>query len=303
MKRKLVKQGAATLMISLPSKWTKQFNLKKGDEIDIEEKGKNIVIGTQPSKEIKKAKINISEFKHVWRRVISALYKAGYDEIQINFEKSDEITKVYSVLQEFIGFEIISQSQDGCVIKEIAETKETDFQTIFNRTFSILLSIAEDCAGALKSRNASLLGTIPERDLIVNKYANFCRRIINKGMVEQNESPMLYFIIEGLETMGDVYKGFAKHLFETKSIPNNKIIKSFEEINQSLADFRSLSVKFEKQKIVKFTEKWEELKKNVDELAKTKSVPEAKTISYISEMLQLLDSLVGPLLILNSGNL
>ena len=33
MKRKLVKQGAGTMMISLPTKWIKENNLDKGDEV------------------------------------------------------------------------------------------------------------------------------------------------------------------------------------------------------------------------------------------------------------------------------
>ncbi|MBW3022834.1 hypothetical protein KY308_01910, partial [Candidatus Woesearchaeota archaeon] len=216
MRRKLVKQGAATLMVSLPSKWAQRCNLKKGNEVDILEKGKELIIKPESVPETKKISVNISELKHVWRRAVSALYKAGYDEIQINFDKPEEITKVYSVLQEFVGFEIINQTETGCIIKEIVETRETDFQTIYGRTFSMLLSIADDFLNALKNKNMELMGTIPGRDLIVNKYANFCRRIINKGLVEPEESPMLYFIIEGLETLGDSYKSFSKHIFETK---------------------------------------------------------------------------------------
>ena len=50
MKRKIVKQGAATLMISLPSKWCKKFGLKKGDEVDIETANDSLLVSP---KEIK----------------------------------------------------------------------------------------------------------------------------------------------------------------------------------------------------------------------------------------------------------
>ena len=43
MKRKLVKQGPATLMVSLPVKWLQSQNLNKGDEVDIEVKDNKIV--------------------------------------------------------------------------------------------------------------------------------------------------------------------------------------------------------------------------------------------------------------------
>jgi len=44
MKRKLIEQGGGTLMVSLPSRWIRDFELEKGDEVEIEEIGKQIII-------------------------------------------------------------------------------------------------------------------------------------------------------------------------------------------------------------------------------------------------------------------
>ena len=62
MKRKLVQQGAATMMVSLPSKWIKKFGLKKGDEIDLEEKGSIINIYPELKKERNKIIIEINSW-------------------------------------------------------------------------------------------------------------------------------------------------------------------------------------------------------------------------------------------------
>jgi len=43
MKRKVSQIGPATLMVSLPSKWAKQFGVKKGSELEIEEKGNKLL--------------------------------------------------------------------------------------------------------------------------------------------------------------------------------------------------------------------------------------------------------------------
>ena len=303
MKRSIVKQGAATLMVSLPSKWTKKYHLNKGDEVDIVEKGRDLLITSEVVPEIRKATINISELKDIWRRVISALYKAGYDEIKINFSKPEDISKIYSVLHEFVGFEIISQTEKGCTIKEIVEAKETNFNSITSRTFNMLLSIAEDCSNALKNKNIEILGTIPERDLIINKYANFCRRIINKGLVNQNDAPMLYYIIEGLESIGDIYKDFARYSFEAKTMPDKKIIEIFERVNMLLNDFQIIFSNFDREKIVDLGSRILKTIKEINEMFKTKSVSESRMLNYISEILQTIQNLVGPLLILNSEKL
>ena len=60
MKRKVIKLADKTSVVSLPSKWIKNYKVEKGDELDLEEIGNSILI--KPSKqqtEIKKIEINI----------------------------------------------------------------------------------------------------------------------------------------------------------------------------------------------------------------------------------------------------
>ncbi len=44
MKRKVSLHGPSTLTVSLPSKWVKKYCIKKGDELDIEEKNSTLII-------------------------------------------------------------------------------------------------------------------------------------------------------------------------------------------------------------------------------------------------------------------
>ena len=47
MKRKIIKQGHNTLTVTLPSKWVKDLNLSAGDEIELIEKDKSILITSE----------------------------------------------------------------------------------------------------------------------------------------------------------------------------------------------------------------------------------------------------------------
>ena len=49
-KRKVSLIGPSTLMVSLPSKWVKEFGVKKGDEINITENGPNLLLESQKLK-------------------------------------------------------------------------------------------------------------------------------------------------------------------------------------------------------------------------------------------------------------
>ena len=54
MKRKIIKQGSGTLTISLPTNWAKLFKLKSGDEIDVTQEGKMLVVSTKERFKAKK---------------------------------------------------------------------------------------------------------------------------------------------------------------------------------------------------------------------------------------------------------
>ena len=43
--RKIVQHGSSSLTVTLPKKWVEKNNLKKGNEIKVDEKGTYLVIG------------------------------------------------------------------------------------------------------------------------------------------------------------------------------------------------------------------------------------------------------------------
>ena len=44
MQRKVNQIGPSTLMVSLPSKWAKRYNVRKGDSVEVTEEGKSLHI-------------------------------------------------------------------------------------------------------------------------------------------------------------------------------------------------------------------------------------------------------------------
>ncbi|MFH1631117.1 MAG: AbrB/MazE/SpoVT family DNA-binding domain-containing protein [Candidatus Aenigmatarchaeota archaeon] len=84
MRRKIIKQGYDTLTITLPSKWTKKFHLKPGDEVELVEHDRMLQISTEKGPSLSGITIDISGLSAsvIWRHILSA-YRAGYDEIII----------------------------------------------------------------------------------------------------------------------------------------------------------------------------------------------------------------------------
>jgi len=92
MKRKVIRQGHNTFTVTIPIRWARQQGLSPGSEIDLVEKGNSLVINTDRvnTNGNTRAEIDITGMpnKLLWR-YISAVYRAGYDEIKINFDSTE----------------------------------------------------------------------------------------------------------------------------------------------------------------------------------------------------------------------
>ena len=85
MKRRVIKQGIESHTITLPKKWIKDFHIKPGQEIDITQQERSLVITPDFTvlRKIKKLKFDLSTHHIVMWRIIGAAYVTGYQEIVI----------------------------------------------------------------------------------------------------------------------------------------------------------------------------------------------------------------------------
>ncbi len=84
MKRKIIKQGRNTLTVTLPSSWARKHGIACGDEIDMLEQEKNLVLRADKGPALLGVDVDISGLTPsvIWRYILSS-YRAGYDEIRI----------------------------------------------------------------------------------------------------------------------------------------------------------------------------------------------------------------------------
>lgn len=262
MKRKLVKQGAATLMVSIPSKWAKEQGLDKGDEISIEDDGQNLIIKLEDdSKKEQKASIDVSEYSPLVNVALIHLYIKGVDELEIKFSNPEVIKKFQkSTINQLLGFEIIQQSNNRMVVKDITGIATQDIDELIKRIFFILHSMVEEFLEAIDKKQS--LEPIIEIDQSINKFVNFTLRILNKkGYMESFKTPQIYGIVSLLEQIGDIYKELAKECEETKLDKNQ--IEVLKETRQQLSIFKELLFKFEQSKVVQFAKNYENIKEKI----------------------------------------
>ena len=261
MKRKIALIGPSTLMVSLPSKWAKKYNLKKGDEIDILENENNIIVSTQKEISQKEIEINVSSLDLMLHRFIGAIYKSGYEQVKLIFQDPKQLETIYDVLRKTcIGFEIIEQSKNFVIIKEISKPEHHEFENVLRRNFLFLLSVAKDSLEAIKKQDYQELKNITLRDHNINKYSDFCRRILNKRSVSEfSKNAPLYCIIEQMEKIGDLYRDICETTYENKLNLDKNTLELYERVNDFISNFYELFYKFNFENIEAFGKKRNEI--------------------------------------------
>ncbi len=187
MKRKVVKLGPATLVVSLPSKWTKSHNVSAGDEVEVEEKAGNLILGVgKKGDEKKEITVEIKpENRHNLRHILTHIYRKGYDKITLKGEDIyDDVKK--NVKETLLGFELTNSSKDFCVIENLAEPKDQKFEILLRRLFLITKETIEKIIEDVSKNKFDNKDNVIDLNNQHDKFLSFCKRIVYSREDENN---------------------------------------------------------------------------------------------------------------------
>lgn len=278
MKRKLVQQGAATMMVSLPASWVKKKGLGKGKEVEVTEKQGSLIISTKQS-EFKKKTIRIEKEQDYMNRLLDTPYIQGYDEITVEFKDVNVVKKVLSRAEMLLGFEVVAQTSSSCTIRNVAQGMEEEFDTILRRLFLLVKTEAEDSLKAIEDKNFETLKNIPQLEKLCHKYYLFCYRLLTKyGHKIQEELPALYLTIFSLEAISDQFSYISKYIVKKKKSID---VKAFKDVVKVVKAFEKHFYNPTQQSTFEIREK---IKKTLTTLLKTKHDIVDTKLSNIAEL-------------------
>jgi phosphate uptake regulator len=196
MNRKLVKQGAATMMVSLPSEWVKQNRLVKGAEVGIQPSGKSLIVTAQAPQSKAEMELRLSGSHEVSiRTAITNAYRSGLDKVKVVFESESQFKMLAHVIKtRLIGFDITKKSKDFCIVENITEPSADQFDAILKKIFFSF----SDFIDLTKRRIAGGEEDFEEVAERIQKYDNFCRRIIFKRKIISQNSEFLWTFLSDL---------------------------------------------------------------------------------------------------------
>jgi phosphate uptake regulator len=249
MERKLVKQGNGALTITLPNEWLIKNNLRKGDNINILESGKDLILSSKNNLTDNSIDMEISTDKPFFKRYVRTAYVLGYNKITIFSSKQLPYLEINEALSSLIGFEITEQSSKKCVIESMVKYDDA-FDNIIRRIFFMVSTMFKEIILCLEKKDIVELKGLSHSEKTVNRFVDLSLRFLNqKGYTDFKKTPYIYHFLTGLEACADHLRDFCLN-----SKGNTDTIFMLD-ISSYYEDIMHLFFRYDMKKINKIKEK------------------------------------------------
>ena len=246
MKRKVVKLGPSTLVISLPKKWTNQQNIGSSSEVEVIEQGRNLLVQSDGAPEIKQSTIDLSKHKNILKRIVAGKYLSGDDEITIRVDSLAKSRLIQKRVHEMIGMEVIEQGKDFLKLKDMGSSSD-DFEVIFKRILHLLHTISNEITNNIQECDSEM-DYLEDMEFNLNIFTDYAQRLLNKkGHPQPHKTATMHTIVFLLEDIGDQYKSIANQLNHSKKLTKEEI-ELFKECNKLYQNVESLLMQPERNK-------------------------------------------------------
>lgn len=282
-------------MISLPNKWVKEWGIKKGDELELEEKGSTIKVKTEKDKKIDRVHINTTNKKErVMRWELSALHKKGHDEIDI-WHGPEQSKIIKQLLRDlYTGFEIVERTDNRTLIRSISKDDRETYEQVLRRAFLNTIDLAESLPKYYEAGEETT--ELLELEKTNNKLTNFCQRILNKyGHEEPAKTTFMYTILWNLEKIADDYK----YIIKEQKEPGKETIELMKQTAKMLREYYELYYKFDGTKLNEHSEKSKELQEKIKNAMKKE---DTITLSYLLTTVQKIRDFAASTIAVNDNN-
>lgn len=234
MRRKINRVGQNTLTVSLPSKWVKTTGLKAGDEIDVVEDNKSLIIsseGKSLSLNKKRAKVNVDGFcKVMVSRIIQELYFEGLDEIEIRYNESyiDDFKKgnkikidqhINKLLNRLIGIEIIEQSTGKIILGSLMDHETvSDVNIIQKRLFFLIKNLVDEFLLALDENFEEFNKGLYDYHDNITKFTLYYLRLLKSSNISDGKKMRLFSLFMAIDGIIDKIRHTGERIVEIKKI-------------------------------------------------------------------------------------
>ena len=303
--RRLQKIGSS-ILISLPSEWVKNHNLKKGNMVLIEVNRDNSIslfpsdVSNENIKDVTIAYPPTSMDSLV--NQIYGAYLLGYNIIRIKGKSQisfDNRELIKYAMQKLVGLEIIDEDGFNIISQFLLDENALDAEKILRRMSSIVAGMYRDTLDGLRIKESSIEKLIMSRDDEVDRQYFLLVRLIRSAMMDQKLASKLnlsnidildYRIAANhLESAGDYITDFASSMHD---IFHTNLFDMITDVSLLIEKMQESSVaaftnknRSESIEVVKMYNKFNELMNSIKELsAKSETKDSESTIAVLNSI-------------------
>lgn len=246
--RKLIKFGNSSYVISLPSKWIRKNELKKGDMVYFEENGNNELILNPKEKERKSEDKEMTldvtgkDRDYIYRE-LSTAYMNNFRTINIIGKDLQEKSQfVKKTLQNLMALEIMEQTSKNITAKDFLDISTISISEMIRKVDIIVRSLISDSMLTMEEDNFE---DVYQRDAEVNKLSLLLFRIIKVAMnnPQSTKQPELspinllgcWEMTVYLERIADEAKRVSR--FVSKGKPKGKNAREFKDLYSKIEKY------------------------------------------------------------------
>lgn len=189
--RKLQEIGK-TLYVSLPKRWTRKMQLKRGDAVTLIQQSDGSVIIYPEFKEESSMQIilvDAKESRQSLRRRITGAYVDGFDIIQLKAKEKlteEQHNIVREITEDLFGLEVIEIASNLVTIQCLL-TKTLPIERTVQRIHNIIKSMFSETISALKEREINLARGVAKRMRDVERLSLVTHRLLRSQILHPTE--------------------------------------------------------------------------------------------------------------------
>lgn len=299
MERKVVKHGPGTLTISLPKSFVESQRIRQGQYLQLLEAGSNLLVSKGPSAP-QKATLSFqrtmfrlndcevdanNDLQRTVRLLVGAAYRRGVDELEVTFDQPEVLDILQQQSREvLIGFEIVDQGVDRCLIKHLAKEEVSNLSNLIDRLYQIVSTMGSEITLRLATCKAAS-GYAQDMEVMSNKFHNLCERMLNKFSYDSHTKHYTYS--KGLEMIADNYRDVCKALGEKPPRFRQQFIKLMNNFLVLLAGFHVCYRKFELDRAAELTRQLQDMAASLPCLFAIAKPHEALVCAYVLSMIRI----------------
>ena len=189
-KRRLVKLGRSTLVLSMPVDWVRSNRLKPGDTVlvDVQEDGSLVICPREPNvaRELEATiYIDQTERESKLAREILSCYLNGYTTIRVVSKKvfSVEQQRTIRRLAQKLYMGIMDASSREMVLQSLLDLSKIQLDTSLRRMHSITYSMFKDSMRALENYDRELATAVISLDDEVDNFSYLLQRLLRTTLM------------------------------------------------------------------------------------------------------------------------